>query len=288
MENKIANWSNLKEILKSHNFQFRKSLGQNFLIDKNILRQIVDASGVDANCAVLEIGAGAGVLTFEMATAAKKVVTVEIDRALIPILEHNLAGFDNVYIISDDILKVDINRLFEEHFAGLDVRVAANLPYYITTPIIMKLLESSLSGLKSLTVMVQKEVAARICAKPGGKDYGALSIAAQYHTKPSIVTDVSPHCFMPPPNVGSSVVHLEVLPNKSVAVRDEALFFALVRAAFGQRRKTLVNAIAGSSELQFEKEKVQAALLDMKKRPDVRGETFSVEDFAELSDKLAV
>ena len=287
MNNNIANWSYLKEVLKSHNFQFRKSLGQNFLIDKNILTQIIDASGVDEYCATLEIGAGAGVLTFELAKATKKVVTIEIDRALIPILQHNLAEFDNVEIISSDILKIDITKLFAEHFAGIDVRVAANLPYYITTPIIMKLLESSIPNLKSLTVMVQKEVAARIAARPGTKDYGALSVAAQYHASIKIVTDVSPHCFMPPPNVASTVVHLEILPNKSVTVKNEELFFAIVRAAFGQRRKTLQNTLTGNVDLQFTKDQIITALTEMEKRHDIRGETLSVEDFAKLTNILS-
>jgi len=293
VENKIANWSYLKGILAEHGFGFRKSLGQNFLIDKNILRQIVEASGVSSDCAVLEIGAGAGVLTFELANAARKVVSVEIDRALLPILGRNLAEFDNVSIISDDILKVDVGKLFEEHFAGQDVRVVANLPYYITTPIIMRLLESSLPNLRSLTVMVQKEVAARIAAAPGGKDYGALSVAAQYHTRPMVAFDVSPGCFVPPPKVSSSVVHLEVLPQKSVAVEDESMFFALVRAAFGQRRKTLLNSVSNGLELvgtncvrPLSKDMIISALEEMRKRSDIRGEVLSVVEFAELTNIL--
>ena len=270
------------------------------MIDKNILHQIVDASNADKHCGVLEIGAGAGVLTFEMAKIASKVVTVEIDRALLPILEENLADFDNVTIISNDILKVDINQLFAEHFDELDIVVAANLPYYITTPIIMKLLEESRREIKSLTVMVQKEVANRLVATPGTKDYGALSVAAQYHTTPRIVTEVSPHCFMPPPNVASTVIHLEV--GKRVVVENEPLFFALVKAAFGQRRKTLVNAVLGNKTpalsgtlftkegknpaVPLSKDTIIAALEKMDKRPDVRGETFSVEEFAELSRLL--
>ena len=280
------NWSNLKEILRKHGFSFRKSLGQNFLIDKNILAQIVDAANVNDKCGVLEIGAGAGVLTFEMAKRAKKVVTVEIDRALLPVLKENLIECDNITVISSDILKIDINKLFAEHFADVgDIVVAANLPYYITTPIIMKLLEESERAVKSLTVMVQKEVANRMAAIAGTKDYGALSVAVQYHATPRIVTEVSQHCFMPPPNVASTVVHLNV--GKRIAVENEPLFFALVKAAFGQRRKTLVNAVSNSSDIDISKDAIISALEKMGKRADVRGETFSVKDFAELSKYLS-
>ena len=285
VDNKIANWSHLKEVLRRHNFSFRKSLGQNFLIDKNILDKIVDAAGVSDDCAVLEIGAGAGVLTFQMGQAAKKVVTIEIDRSLIPVLEENLSGLDNITIIANDILKVDIDELFEEHFKNCKVKVVANLPYYITTPIIMKFLEGT-AHVESLTVMVQKEVAQRMCAKAGSKDYGALTVAVAYHTKASIVLEASPHSFMPQPAVSSMVVNLEVLPNKSVCVNNEQLFFNIVKAAFGQRRKTLINAISNSIQLDFEKTQIADVIEKMGLRPDVRGETLDVEQFAQLTNLL--
>ena len=281
----ISNPSELKELLSRHGFSFSKSLGQNFLIDKNVLDKIVSASELTENDCVLEIGPGAGTLTRCLAKTGAKCVAVEIDKALIPILEETMAEFDNFTLINNDILKVDLKELTENHFNNKPFHVIANLPYYITTPIVMKLLEDNLP-VKSMTLMVQKEVADRMCAKSGGKDYGALSVAVQYYAEPSVVTKAEPHCFMPQPKVASSVIHLKI--GKKIAVDNEKLFFSIVKSAFSQRRKTLVNSLSKSPYFNFDKDKVISALNEMGLSPDIRGEKLTIKQFAQLSVKLAI
>lgn len=281
----ISNPSELKELLSRHGFSFSKSLGQNFLIDKNVLDKIVSASSLTENDCVLEIGPGAGTLTRCLAKTGAKCVAVEIDKALIPILEETMAEFDNFTLINNDILKVDLKELTENYFNNKPFHVIANLPYYITTPIVMKLLEDNLP-VKSMTLMVQKEVADRMCAKSGGKDYGALSVAVQYYAEPSVVTKAEPHCFMPQPKVASSVIHLKI--GKKIAVDNEKLFFSIVKSAFSQRRKTLVNSLSKSPYFNFDKDKVISALNEMGLSPDIRGEKLTIEQFASLSVKLAI
>lgn len=277
--------SELKEILARHGFSFSKSLGQNFLIDNNILDKIVNAADISENDFVLEIGPGAGTLTRCLAKTGAKVVAVEIDKALIPVLSETMAEFESFKLINNDILKVDLKELCETEFGGNSFHVIANLPYYITTPIVMKLLEEKLP-VKSMTLMVQKEVADRMCAKSGSKDYGALSVAVQYYCTASVVCKAEPHCFIPQPKVASSVVNLKVGEKPTVDVKDEKKFFAVVKSAFGQRRKTLMNALSKSPYLSAEKEKILNALEKMGLSADIRGEKMSIEQFAELSDIL--
>lgn len=281
----IAKPSELKELLKRHGFSFSKSLGQNFLIDENVLDKIVSASELNEESCVLEIGPGAGVLTQRLAKTGATCVAVEIDKALIPILEETMAEFENFTLINEDILKVDLQKLAEIEFAGKSFHVIANLPYYITTPIVMKLLEDRLPVL-SMTLMVQKEVADRMCARSGGKDYGALSVAVGYYAEPSVICKAEPHCFMPQPKVASSVVHMKVSETPMVSVKDEKKFFAIVKSAFGQRRKTLMNALSKSPYISAEKEKIQAVLESMDLPVDIRGEKLSIEQFAEISNRL--
>ncbi len=281
----ISNPSELKELLLRHGFSFSKSLGQNFLIDKNVLDKIVSASDLTEDDCVLEIGPGAGTLTRCLAKTGAKCVAVEIDKALIPILSETMAEFDNFTLINNDILKVDLKNLVKTEFDNKNFHVIANLPYYITTPIVMKLLEEKLP-VKSMTLMVQKEVADRMCAKNGGKDYGALSVAVQYYSVPKIIAKAEPHCFMPQPKVASSVVHLEIGENPTVSVSDEKLFFNIVKSAFSQRRKTLVNSLSKSPYVNFEKNSVISALEEMNLSPDIRGEKLSIEQFAKLCEKL--
>lgn len=275
------------EILKKYNFNFQKKFGQNFLIDTNILEKIINACNITDKDCILEIGPGIGTMTQYLAKNAREVVAVEIDKALIPILEETLLDFNNVTIINQDILKVDIGQIVEEKNGGRPVKVAANLPYYITTPIIMGLLESYVP-IESITVMVQKEVADRMQTGPGTKDYGALSLAVQYYVKPEVVVQVPPSCFMPRPKVGSTVIQLTKHPIPPVSVRDERFMFALIRASFNQRRKTLVNGLVNAAELGLTKEKVAAALETMGLPGTVRGEALSLEEFAALSDLLGM
>lgn len=275
------------EILKKYNFNFQKKFGQNFLIDTNILEKIINACNITDKDCILEIGPGIGTMTQYLAKNAREVVTVEIDKALIPILEETLSDFNNVTIINQDILKVDIGQIVEEKNGGRPVKVAANLPYYITTPIIMGLLESHVP-IESITVMVQKEVADRMQTGPGTKDYGALSLAVQYYVKPEVIVQVPPSCFMPKPKVGSTVIQLIKHPIPPVSVRDERFMFALIRASFNQRRKTLVNGLSNAAELGLIKEKVAAALETMGLPGTVRGEALSLEEFAALSDLLGM
>lgn len=281
----LANPTYLKALLSRHGFNFSKSLGQNFLIDEGVLDKIVESAGIDKNSCVLEIGAGAGTLTQRLSERAGKVVSLEIDSALIPILNETMKEAENFKLIHGDILKTDISVLVHEEFGGQDFSVVANLPYYITTPIVMSLLESDLPC-RLMTLMVQKEVAERMNASPGGKDYGALTVAVQYHADVSIICRAEPHCFIPQPKVASTVVSLNISEKPKVKVSDEKLMFALVKSAFGQRRKTLLNALSNSPHLSLDKEKIAAAMRDAGLESKVRGEKLSVENFAHLTDML--
>lgn len=276
---------NTIEVLQKYNFSLQKKYGQNFLIDTSVLERILDAAQVTGDDCVLEIGPGIGTMTQYLAERAGKVIAVEIDKNLIPILEDTLSEFNNITIVNADILKVDISRIVEEENDGLPVKVVANLPYYITTPIIMKLFEGHVP-FKSITVMVQKEVADRMQAGPGTKDYGALSLAVQYYAKPEIVANVPPNCFLPRPAVGSAVIRLTRYDEPPVQAADERRMFALIRAAFNQRRKTLVNAVGNAPNLNFSKEAVADALARMGLPTMVRGETLTLEQFARLSREL--
>lgn len=272
-------------VLQKYNFVFQKKFGQNFLIDPRVLEKIITAAEITEDDCVLEIGPGIGTMTQHLACAAKKVIAVEIDRALIPILQDTIKDYDNVRIINEDVMKVDLARLAEEENGGKPLKVVANLPYYITTPIIMGLFENHVP-LKSITVMVQKEVADRMQVGPGTKDYGALSLAVQYYAKPYIVANVPPNCFMPRPKVGSAVIRLDRYEEPPVKVKDEKLMFRIIRASFNQRRKTLANGLKNSAELDFTKEEIEAAIAGIGKEPGVRGETLTLEEFAGLADEL--
>ncbi len=272
-------------VLQKYEFHFNKRYGQNFLIDTSVLERIIDAAQITKEDCVLEIGPGIGTMTQYLAESAREVVAVEIDKSLIPILQDTLAAYDNVTVINEDILKVDIRKIAEEKNGGRPIKVVANLPYYITTPIIMGLFESHVP-LKSITIMVQKEVADRMQVGPGTKDYGALSLAVQYYAKPEIVANVPPNCFIPRPNVGSAVIRLTRHETPRVKVKDEAFLFALIRASFNQRRKTLVNGLGNAAELKLDKEKVAQALAQMGLSATIRGEALTLEQFAQLSDLL--
>ena len=281
----LGNPKNTIEIIQKYGFNFQKKFGQNFLIDTHVLDKIIDESGITKDDCVLEIGPGIGTMTQYLCENAREVIAVEIDKALIPILEDTLSEYDNVTVINDDILKVDVQKIVDEKNGGKPIKVVANLPYYITTPIIMGLFESHLP-LKSITIMVQKEVADRMQVGPGTKDYGALSLAVQYYAKPEIVANVPPNCFMPRPNVGSAVIRLTKYENPPVFVENEEFMFSLIRATFNQRRKTLVNAIGNAPNLNISKEMVAEVLLEMGESATVRGETFTLEKFAEFSNKI--
>ena len=282
----LGNPQNTIAVLQKYHFSFQKKFGQNFLIDTHVLDKIIRSAEITKEDVVLEIGPGIGTMTQYLACAAKKVVAVEIDKALIPILNDTLADYDNVRIINDDVLKVDIARLTEEENGGRPIKVVANLPYYITTPIIMGLFENHVP-IKSITVMVQKEVADRMQVGPGTKDYGALSLAVQYYAQPYIVANVPPNCFMPRPKVGSAVIRLEKYDRPPVQVDDEKLMFRIIRASFNQRRKTLANGLKNSAELDFTKEEIEAAIEALGKGVSVRGETLTLEEFAQLSNILS-
>ena len=281
----LSNPTELKLLLNRHGFSFSKSLGQNFLIDADILSKIVSAAEINENDYVLEIGPGAGTLTQYLADNCKKVVAVEIDKALLPILNDSMNGYDNFKLINADIMKTDIKSLAESEFDKKPFHVVANLPYYITTPIVMKLFEERLP-VKSMTLMVQKEVAERMCAKSGGKDYGALSVAVQYHSYAKCVCTAQPHCFIPNPKVASCVVNLQIPDEKPFTVNDEKKFFAIVKSAFGQRRKTLVNALLKSPYIHLEKNDILSALKSLDLDENIRGEKLSISEFARLSDIL--
>lgn len=281
----LGNPKNTIEIIQKYEFMFQKKFGQNFLIDTHVLEKIISAAGITKNDCVLEIGPGIGTMTQYLAENAGHVVAVEIDRNLIPILKETLADYDNVTVINEDILRVDIKALAEEYNGGKPIKVVANLPYYITTPIIMGLFESGVP-IDNITVMVQKEVADRMKEGPGSKDYGALSLAVQYYAEPEIVANVPPNCFIPRPNVGSAVIRLTRHKEMPVQVKDPALMFKIIRASFNQRRKTLQNGLGNASELPYTKGQIAAAIAEMGLTPTIRGEALSLAQFAQLSDIL--
>ncbi len=281
----LGNSARTKEILNKYNMSAKKKFGQNFLIDSGVLENIVEAAGVTKEDCVLEIGPGIGTLTQYLAEAAGRVVAVEIDKTLMPVLSDTLSEYDNVTIINDDVLKVDIQAVAKEHNAGKPMKVVANLPYYITTPIIMKLFESG-APIESITVMVQKEVADRMTEGPGSKDYGSLSLAVGYYAKPESVCDVPPSSFIPQPNVGSAVVKLTKYDKPRVDVADEKFMFEIIRTSFNQRRKTLSNSLSNSPALGVSRQQVTDALTEMGINDKARGETLSLEQFAALSDIL--
>lgn len=277
---------NTIDILKKYDFHFQKKFGQNFLIDTHVLEKIIDAAGVTKDDFVLEIGPGIGTMTQYLAEAAREVVAVEIDTKLIPILQDTLKEYDNVTVLNEDILKVDIRKIAEEKNGGKPIKVVANLPYYITTPIIMGLFESEVP-LDSITVMVQKEVADRMQEEPGSKDYGALSLAVQYYAEPYIVANVPPNCFMPRPKVGSAVIRLTSHKKPPVEVEDEKLLFRLIRASFNQRRKTLANGLKNSPELDVPKEVIMECIEELGRGASIRGEALSLEEFAALCNSIS-
>lgn len=279
----LGNPSGTIEVLQKYNFNFQKKFGQNFLIDPHVLDKIIGAAEVTKEDCVLEIGPGIGTMTQYLAEHAREVIAVEIDKNLIPILEDTLSSYNNVTVINEDILKVDIAKIVEEKNGGKPIKVVANLPYYITTPIIMGLFESHVP-LLSITIMVQKEVADRMKVGPGTKDYGALSLAVQYYAKPEIVANVPPNCFIPRPNVGSAVIKLTRYEEPPVQVENERRMFAIIRASFNQRRKTLVNGLVNGGVAK--KEQVMEALEKMELSPSVRGEALSLEEFAKLANFL--
>ena len=284
---KLSNPQKTIEIIQKYEFAFQKKFGQNFLIDGHVLNKILAAADITKNDFVLEIGPGIGTMTQYLAEAAGHVCAVEIDKLLIPILEETLAGYSNVEILNEDILKVDIAALVEKKNGGKPIKVVANLPYYITTPIIMGLLEGHVP-VESITVMVQKEVAQRMQAQPGSKDYGALSLAVQYYCEPYIAANVPPNCFMPRPKVGSAVIRLKTFEQPPVNTSNEVLMFRLIRASFNQRRKTLVNGLNNSPELDFSKDEITGALEKLGVSPNVRGEVLTLRQFARLADILSM
>ena len=281
----LGNPQNTIEILQKYNFTFQKKFGQNFLIDTHVLDKIIRAAEITKEDMVLEIGPGIGTMTQYLAEAAGKVVAVEIDKNLIPILSDTLSAYENVTIINEDVLKLDIQKLANEENQGRPIKVVANLPYYITTPIIMGLFENHVP-VESITVMVQKEVADRMQTGTGNKDYGALSLAVQYYAEPYIVANVPPNCFMPRPKVGSAVIRLTCHEQPPVEVKDERLMFDIIRASFNQRRKTLANGLNNSDKLSFSKEEITEAIESLGKGSSVRGEALTLEEFAELSNYL--
>lgn len=273
------------EIIQKYEFAFQKKFGQNFLIDTHVLDKIISAAEITKDDLVVEIGPGIGTMTQYLACAAREVVAIEIDKMLIPILQDTLSAYDNVTIINEDVLKVDLNKLAAEKNGGRPVKVVANLPYYITTPIIMGLFENHVP-LHSITIMVQKEVADRMRMGPGTKDYGALSLAVQYYAEPYLVANVPQNCFMPRPKIGSAVIKLTVHETVPVTVRDEKLMFKLIRASFNQRRKTLANGLNNSPELHYSKEQIAEAIERLGASPSIRGEALTLEQFACLADIL--
>ena len=271
------------EVIQKYEFAFQKKFGQNFLIDTHVLDKIISAAEITKDDLVVEIGPGIGTMTLYLACAAREVVAIEIDKMLIPILQDTLSAYDNVTIINEDVLKVDLNKLAEEKNGGRPVKIVANQPYYITTPIIMGLFENHVP-LHSITVMVQKEVADRMRMGPGTKDYGALSLAVQYYAEPYLGANVPQNCFMPRPKIGSAVFRLTVHEKPPVTVGDEKLMFRLIRASFNQRRKTLANGLNNSPELNFSKEQIAAAIEKLGVSPSIRGEALTLKEFAQLTD----
>ena len=283
MNQKLSDPKKTIEVIQKYQFAFQKRFGQNFLIDAHVLEKIVSAAGITKDDCVLEIGPGIGTMTQYLAESAGQVITVEIDTNLLPILTDTLKDYSNVKVINQDILKVDINELVKEYNNGRPIKVVANLPYYITTPIIMGLFESNVP-IDNITVMVQKEVADRMQVGPGSKDYGALSLAVQYYASPYIVANVPPNCFIPRPNVGSAVIRLTRYQEPPVQVKDPKLMFKLIRASFNQRRKTLQNGLNNSPEISFSKEEITKAIESLGVSPSVRGEALSLEQFAQLAN----
>ena len=281
----LGNTKNTIEILQKYNITFQKKFGQNFLVDKNILEKIVDAAQITEKDCVLEIGPGIGTMTQYLAERAGNVIAVEIDKNLIPVLRDTLSSYNNVTILNQDILKVDINHIIEKYNNGNPIKVVANLPYYITTPIIMALFESHVA-IENITIMIQKEVADRIQAQAGTKDYGALSLAVQYYAKPEVIVKVPASCFMPRPNVDSSVIRLTRYETPPIKAQDENYLFTVIRASFNQRRKTLVNGLSNAGSVDVSKEKIAEVLTQMELPLTVRGETLTLEQFTELSNYL--
>lgn len=279
----LGNAQNTIEILRKYNFRFQKKFGQNFLIDTHVLEKIIASAGITKEDFVLEIGPGIGTMTQYLCENARQVMAVEIDQNLIPILKDTLSEYDNVTVVNGDILKLDIAKVADEYNQGRPIKVVANLPYYITTPIIMELLENQVP-LESITVMVQKEVAERMQSGPGTKEYGALSLAVQYYSRAEIVANVPPNCFMPRPNVGSAVIRLTCHKQQPVQVEDEKLMFRLIRASFNQRRKTLQNGLSNDGGLHISKEEAAQAIAALGVSPTIRGEALSLEQFAQLSN----
>ena len=286
MNQKLSDPKKTIEVIQKYQFSFQKRFGQNFLIDAHVLEKIVSAAGITKDDCVLEIGPGIGTMTQYLAESAGQVIAVEIDTNLLPILTDTLKDYSNVKVINQDILKVDINELVKEYNNGRPIKVVANLPYYITTPIIMGLFESNVP-IDNITVMVQKEVADRMQVGPGSKDYGALSLAVQYYASPYIVANVPPNCFIPRPNVGSAVIRLTRYQEPPVQVKDPKLMFKLIRASFNQRRKTLQNGLNNSPEVSFSKEEITKAIESLGVSPSVRGEALSLEQFAQLANYFA-
>ena len=286
MSQKLSDPKKTIEVIQKYQFAFQKRFGQNFLIDAHVLEKIVSAAGITKDDCVLEIGPGIGTMTQYLAESAGQVIAVEIDTNLLPILTDTLKDYSNVKVINQDILKVDINELVKEYNNGRPIKVVANLPYYITTPIIMGLFESNVP-IDNITVMVQKEVADRMQVGPGSKDYGALSLAVQYYASPYIVANVPPNCFIPRPNVGSAVIRLTRYQEPPVQVKDPKLMFKLIRASFNQRRKTLQNGLNNSPEISFSKEEITKAIESLGVSPSVRGEALSLEQFAQLANYFA-
>ncbi len=283
MNRELTNISYIKDLCARYGFALQKGYGQNFIVNSGICPKIAEFAGIDENCGVIEIGTGIGVLTKELALRAKKVVAIEIDTKLLPLLDETLADFDNIKIINKDVLKVDLNKLISDEFAGMKVMVCANLPYYITSPIIMKLLEDRIP-VENITVMVQKEAAKRICAKDGSRDAGAISLAVGYYASPKVCFDVSPGSFFPPPKVTSSVIRLDINKQPAVTPKSEKNMFKLIRAAFTQRRKTFVNSVGAT--LGISKAQIESALIEIGQKPLVRPEQLSLEQFCALSDIL--
>ena len=283
MNEKLSDPKKTIEVIQKYQFAFQKRFGQNFLIDAHVLEKIVSAAGITKDDCVLEIGPGIGTMTQYLAESAGQVIAVEIDTNLLPILADTLKDYSNVKVINQDILKVDINELVKEYNNGRPIKVVANLPYYITTPIIIGLFESNVP-IDNITVMVQKEVADRMQVGPGSKDYGALSLAVQYYASPYIVANVPPNCFIPRPNVGSAVIRLTRYQEPPVQVKDPKLMFKLIRASFNQRRKTLQNGLNNSPEISFSKEEITKAIESLGVSPSVRGEALSLEQFAQLAN----
>ena len=283
MNQKLSDPKKTIEVIQKYQFAFQKRFGQNFLIDAHVLEKIVSAAGITKDDCVLEIGPGIGTMTQYLAESAGQVIAVEIDTNLLPILADTLKDYSNVKVINQDILKVDINELVKEYNNGRPIKVVANLPYYITTPIIMGLFESNVP-IDNITVMVQKEVADRMQVGPGSKDYGALSLAVQYYASPYIVANVPPNCFIPRPNVGSAVIRLTRYKEPPVQVNDPKLMFKLIRASFNQRRKTLQNGLNNSPAISFSTEEIAKAIESLGVSPSVRGEALSLEQFAQLAN----